>query len=179
MARRLPRDPPDDAGTTLCAYPDRMALAHPRILAPLCAVLACLWLAGPVAAQGDVPNDNSGVDQYSESLPSSDGGRARSVGGHASQGVPLSSQVNSSLPSGARGRLLRRVATDPTLGAPVRSKKQPRIRPAAVLSAERPGAVSAIGGALFGSAAIWPIVLIMALSGVAAIAAAVARRRSS
>jgi hypothetical protein len=156
-----------------------MAVAHPRVLAPLCAVLACLWLAGPVAAQGDVPNDNSGVDQYSESLPSSDGGRARSVGGHAPQGVPLSSRVQSTLPSGARGRLLRRVATDPTLGAPVRSKKQPRLRHAAVVAVDRPGAVSAIGSALFGSAVIWPIVAIMAVSGVAAIAGAAARRRSS
>jgi hypothetical protein len=151
---------------------------HPRILASLCALLACLWLAGPVAAQGDVPNDNSGVDQYSESLPSSDGGRARSVGGHAPQGVPLSSRVQSSLPGGARGRLLRRVATDPTLGAPVRSK-QTEIPHAAVVATEHPGAVSAIASALFGSAAIWPIVLIMALSAVAAIAGAVARRRST
>jgi hypothetical protein len=156
-----------------------MEISRPRILAPLCTVLACLWLAAPVAAQGDVPNDNSGVDQYSESLPSSDGGRARSVGGHAPQGVPLSSRVQRTLPGGARGRLLRRVATDPTLGAPVRSKKQPRIHPAAVVATDRPGAVSAIGGALFGSAAIWPIVAIMAVSGVAAIAGAVARRRST
>jgi hypothetical protein len=156
-----------------------MVFVRPRILASLCTVLACLWLAGPVAAQGDVPNDNSGVDQYSESLPSSGGGRARSVGGHAPQGVPLSSQVQSSLPGGARGRLLKRVATDPTLGAPVRSKKQPRIPHAAVVATEHPSAVSAIGSALFGSAVIWPIVLIMVLSGVAAVAGAVARRRSS
>src|SRR4051812_4407098 len=142
-------------------------------------LLACLCSPGVALAQRDVPNDNSGVDQYSESLPSSDGGRARSVGGHAPQGVPLSSRVQSTLPGGARGRLLRRVATDPTLGAPVRSKNQPRIHPAAGVATDRPGAVSAIGGALFGSAAIWPILAIMALSGVAAIAGAAARRRST
>jgi hypothetical protein len=150
---------------------------HARILLPLCTLLAGLSLAGPVAAQSDVPNNNSGVDQYSESLPSSDGGRARSVGGRAPQGVPLSSRVRSSLPGGERGRLLQRVATDPTLGAPVRAKRAPRRAP--IDAAARPGGLSAVGHALFGSSAIWPLLLLMAVSAVAAIAATVARRRSS
>jgi hypothetical protein len=154
-----------------------MSFPRAHILVPLCTLLAGLSRAGPVAAQSDVPNDNSGVDQYSESLPSSDGSRARSVGGHAPQGVPLPSRVRSSLPGGERGRLLRRVATDPTLGAPVRAKRP--LRPAPIGATARPGALSAVGDALFGSSAIWPVILLMAVSAVAAIAGAVVRRRSS
>jgi hypothetical protein len=141
-----------------------------------CAVVAWLSLGGSALAQGDVPNDNSGVDQYAESLPSSGGGKARSVGGRAPVGVPLSARVRASLPSGERGRLLKRVATDPTLGAPAREKGSAgRGRPAA--ATERPAALSAIGGALFGSSAIWPLLLVMGLSAIAALPASLARRR--
>jgi hypothetical protein len=145
------------------------------MLLAVCAALAWLSLGGSALAQGDVPNDNSGVDQYAESLPSSGGGKARSVGGRAPVGVPLSARVRSALPSGERGRLLKRVATDPTLGAPVRENNAPRTH-AAVVS-ERPGALGAIGGALFGSSAIWPILLLMAISAVVAVASARVRRR--
>ena len=143
------------------------------MLLVVCAALAWLSLGGTALAQGDVPNDNSGVDQYAESVPSSGGGKARSVGGRAPLGVPLSARVRSSLPAGERGRLLKRVATDPTLGAPVRERALRR--PAVV--AERPGALGAIGGALFGSSAIWPILLLMAISAVVAVASARVSRR--
>jgi hypothetical protein len=83
--------------------------------------------------------------------------------------------VRSSLPAGERGRLLKRVATDPTLGAPVREQRALRTRPAVV--ADRPGALGAIGGALFGSSALWPILLLMAISAVVAVASARVRRR--
>lgn len=139
------------------------------------AALAWLSLGGSAFAQGDVPPDNSGVDQYTESLPSSGGGKARSVGGRAPVGVPLPARVRSSLPSGERGRLLKRVATDPTLGAPVR-EHIPARPPTAT---ERPGALAAIGDGLFESSAIWPLLALMAVSAVAAIGGALARRRSS
>ncbi len=150
-----------------------MLRTRAAILLVVCAVPAWLSLGGLALAQGDVPNDNSGVDQYAESLPSSGGGKARSVGGRAPVGVPLSARVRSSLPTGERGRLLKRVATDPTLGAPTRELRN---RPAVV--AERPGALGAIGGALFGSSAIWPILLLMAISAVVAVASALVRRRT-
>lgn len=143
-----------------------------------CTALLWLALAGPAAAQDTVPGDNSGVDQYSESLPSSDGRRAPAVGARPVQGVPLSRRVESSLPGGQHGRLLRRVATDPTLGAPVRRKG----RTAGLGTAPADSgtsAASAIGGTLFGSSGIWLLLLVMLLSAVAAVAGAAARRRSS
>lgn len=162
----------------------------------LIALLATVALAALAHAQDAVPEDNSSVDQYSESLPSSQGDRVGGVG-RSRRGQPLPGSVARRLPAGAAGELQRRVATDTGLGAPAlnggggagggsagggagggsaggQGSGSGAVR--GVRAAQDPSLLSAVGDAFFGRAALWPLLILMA--GVVLLGLGLARRRA-
>jgi hypothetical protein len=138
----------------------------------LACAAAWLCLTTPALAQEEVPGDNGSVDQYAESLPSSDGNRALTKGGPGHAGLPLPASVRRQLPNSPTGRLLKQAASNTALGAPGRRE----LVAGGDGAGDRPSAASALGGALFGSATVLLVVLIAILA-LAAVAAAVLRRR--
>lgn len=150
-------------------------------LCGLAAAAVYLSLAVPAGAQEALPEDNSSVDQYSESLPSSEGDRVAGVDRRPA-GRRLSASARRRLPSGAAGELQRRVATDPSLGAPggsadgdgggsedgsgasgggARGAGPGDERPAGIEKVDDPSLAATVGDAVFGSG-LWPLLVAMA-----------------
>jgi len=139
-----------------------------------------LGFAAPAAGQEVVPEDNSSIDQYSESLPASEGDRSPGVG-RPTRGRPLPASIGRRLPGGAAGQLQRRIASDTALGAPARASGgagassygsgessggselgQGSRRGAGAEKVDDPSLAAAVGDALFGSSGLWPLLVIMA-----------------
>ena len=90
------------------------------------ATLSCAVLAPPALAQGELPADNSGIDEYVESLPAAEGKRDPSGGSRSgsdpsggSRSARLPERIRRALPPGREGQILERIATAGALGAPV------------------------------------------------------------
>ncbi len=92
-------------------------MRRPAFLAVVSAAAALL--APGVALAAGPPDDLSGVDQYVEDIPTSEGPKPAGSGGKAS-GNPLPPTVTQSLADegGSDAAALEAIATDPSLGAP-------------------------------------------------------------
>jgi len=106
--------------------------------------LALAFTAAPAAAQERVPEDESAIDQYSESLPEAGGDTTPSAGRRPAS--PSATRANASLPAvraaGADSVLLSQLVTEPALGAPPESSAAARRgggsgRPGGSAAAER------------------------------------------
>lgn len=156
--------------------------ARKRWLLAVAGVVVSLGLAAPAAAQEQVPEDNSSIDQYAESLPSSEGGRSPGVGRKAPE-RSLPASVQRRLPGGTAGDLQRRIATDTSLGAPAQASGGAGVgsngsggsssgsaggselgegRGAGAEKVDDPSLAATVGNALFGSSGLWPLLVIMA-----------------
>src|SRR5919197_1285165 len=92
--------------------------AHPRYAA-LAGVALALGLAAPAAAPAQtMPPNNGGIDQYVAPVPDSRGEHPANPGHEGGDPSRLPPSVRGSLPPGAEGALLARLATDPGSGAP-------------------------------------------------------------
>jgi hypothetical protein len=90
---------------------------HRMAALALATAAAAAMLAPPAAAQGPLPEDNAGADQYIEPVPDAGGDRRpddRDGGGRGD----LPRDTRDALPPGEEGRALDRIATDPSAGAP-------------------------------------------------------------
>lgn len=83
----------------------------------LAVLVGSLAVVGPLpAAQAQLPSDNSGIDEYVETVPGAEGSRQP---GKSKRTAPLPENVRRGLPPGGEGELLTRLATAEGLGAPL------------------------------------------------------------
>ncbi len=141
----------------------------------LAALMAAALLA-PASALAQSPAPAAAVDAYRESIPTAQGPHPAGSGSRRSLGPPLQRAIVVELGSDPTGKLLRRVATSPKLGAPA-------IAPPAASEPLRAWSVgrgaSAVEAAVRGISdrALGLIVALGAIT-VIAVAASVRRRRS-
>ncbi len=146
------------------------------------AALAILIAPAPAFAQGDLP-PGSGVDQYVESLPGAGGGKVPGTTPRGGAGTrqELSARTRSQLRDTADDRLLRRVASDPQLGAPAaddRSRRSGANRPGQPASAAPRGSVpAAVSETFLGTGTGLPVLIGLVLIAAAGLAAAYRRGR--
>ena len=156
---------------------------RPRAAAVAVASLAILIAPAPASAQGDLP-PGSGVDQYVESLPGAGGGKVPGTAprGGAGNRQELSARTRSQLRDTSEDRLLRRVASDPELGAPAAAGRRPGANSSAaqgrpVPDAPRGSVPAAVSETFLGTGTGLPVLIGLVLIAAAGLAAAYRRGR--
>ena len=130
-----------------------------RLSLALPAILALLAVPSTATAQDELPPGSGGVDQYVESLPGAGGGKPAG-GSRGRKGAPLSARAQKQLRNTPEDRLLRRVASDPQLGAPERGGRGSNGRESAGGGAAPEGSIpAAVGDTFFKSGTGLPVLL--------------------
>jgi hypothetical protein len=145
------------------------------------AVLLLPAAAGPArAADEPPPSDLAAVDAYRETIPTASG--AKPVGAQGAPATPLPAAVEERLRTQkpAAAKMLRRIATEPRLGAERSTPFEPADRAEARPKSENP-VFAAVGSVAEGSAADRRLLALLVAMGAIAfwgVAAAIVRARA-
>jgi hypothetical protein len=122
------------------------------------------------------PGDVSAIDVYRESIPTAKGSKA--TGSGSTRGVVLPVSVASRLGTDRTGRLLRRAAMSPALGA-VRVRRRPAGPPPRLKSWSIPKGISAARGGIGGSAGrLFALIVALVVITASAVGGAALNRRA-